>query len=205
MVFKTRVIDTNPIFKNKAASINLLGSQVLDLLSYRVSSSGKDITLEFSANGDSYRNIAECVSLMYNSGSIDQESFGCLLNDVILYISLIIVLGVVMTRFILAVWFSYFISKKLGNLKKQKLHDGVSTHIKSTHSKSPIRNGKPDPLMIDNRAQSQYGTPRPLCSILPFNPYTSEYTEELHTILLVTCYSEGREGLKATLDSLANT
>jgi chitin synthase len=35
--------------------------------------------------------------------------------------------------------------------------------------------------------------------------YESEYSKELNTIMFVTCYSEGTEGLKTTFDSLANT
>ncbi|KAJ1564027.1 hypothetical protein HK096_009942, partial [Nowakowskiella sp. JEL0078] len=35
--------------------------------------------------------------------------------------------------------------------------------------------------------------------------YESEFGEELHTIMLVTCYSEGEDGLRTTMDSLAST
>jgi chitin synthase len=34
---------------------------------------------------------------------------------------------------------------------------------------------------------------------------SSEYTEEVYTVLLVTCYSEDQDGIKTTLDSLAST
>ncbi|KAI8807521.1 chitin synthase-domain-containing protein [Cladochytrium replicatum] len=41
--------------------------------------------------------------------------------------------------------------------------------------------------------------------MIAINPYESEFGEELYTILLVTCYSEDVQGLRATIDSLATT
>lgn len=147
---------------------------------------------------------------LYTAGVINQNQFGCLVNEIILYISLTIVLGVVLTRFLLAVWFSYFISIQLGKLKKNK-RVAESSHGSVKHSSlkslggSPIREENPEPVMMEGGLVSRFGSQHPVSSILPTNPYESEYTEELFTVMLVTCYSEGRESLKSTLDSLANT
>jgi chitin synthase len=106
---------------------------------------GKDATLAILQMPNGKAN-AECIKRIFEVGMIDDKTPGCLASSVFLYLSIAVILGLVLVKFIMAVAFNWFMVRKLR------------------------RNGQ--------------------------SPYV---------VLLVTCYSEGMESLKATLDSLCVT
>lgn len=71
---------------------------------------GVDLTLAFSSSQD--RQIAKCFSEIIKVGSIDTETIGCIASKVVLYISLIFILSVVVTKFVLALAFQWFLSRR---------------------------------------------------------------------------------------------
>ncbi|CAO0790831.1 unnamed protein product [Mucor circinelloides] len=62
---------------------------------------------------------AECLLDTIKVGEIDTKSVGCIASDVVLYTSLIVILGVILVKFGLAVIFGWFLSWKLGNFRKE--------------------------------------------------------------------------------------
>ncbi|OUM61944.1 glycosyltransferase family 2 protein, partial [Piromyces sp. E2] len=98
-----------------------------------------------------YREIAQCLMQSRTGGYVGKETVGCMFSKIITMVMTIAILGVVLTRFVMAIIFSWFVSSKL-----------VQGHGR--------------------------GGPR-----------------ELYTICLVTAYSEGEEGIRCTLNSLATT
>jgi chitin synthase len=76
---------------------------------------GVDVTLSFSSNYD--KQVAKCMTQIIKVGSIDTESIGCIASKVVLYVSLVFILAVVAARFVLALAFQWFISKKFGAAK----------------------------------------------------------------------------------------
>ena len=211
IVFKDRVIDLTRYFESKTRPF---GDAFHDIISSHIR---KDASKALS-NSNQMFYAGQCMASLYTVGSVNMDSFGCLISDIILYLSLVIILSVVLARFALSIWFSYFISTKLGELKKKK-----QEAAKSADRKAPVlRQGDPTPMQVDAYRISRFGMPTPPSppSVLPsaiessalgsssnqhVNPYESVYTEELYSVMLVTCYSEGQEGLKTTLDSLAST
>jgi len=97
------------------------------------------------------KQFGECLLQNYGEGFVGNDSYGCLFSQAITIITTIAILGVVLTRFFMAIIFSWFVSSKL------------------------VQNNNPR------------------------GPRT------LHTICLVTAYSEGEEGIRCTLNSLATT
>jgi len=71
---------------------------------------GVDLTLSFSSNED--RQIARCFTEIIKVGSIDTETIGCIASKVVLYVSLIFILSVVGTKFVLALAFQWFLSRR---------------------------------------------------------------------------------------------
>ena len=71
---------------------------------------GNDLTLPYSRDQD--KQIAKCFSEILKVGSIDTETIGCIASKVVLYVSLIFILAIVGSKFVLAVLFQWFISKK---------------------------------------------------------------------------------------------
>ncbi|KAF9905313.1 Chitin synthase, class 3 [Lobosporangium transversale] len=253
---------------------------------------GKDISLSMSYSKERI-NISKCLVEIVKVGVIDQMSLGCVIADIVLYVSLIVILGVVLLRFFLAVIFGWVLSWRLGSfdektfaekLRRQEIieawvDDNTSPYVESPNSETnrraeriranvipsgsrysvdvsgtttpngshisattefPFPLGLPPPpnrwnSLPSNTEMSRSSSslkgrsmPRPgqmrSDSLKPssftsgsrlsragLNASLSKLKGEarqcplLHTLMLVTCYSEGMDGLRATCDSLANT
>ncbi|KAF9324413.1 Chitin synthase, class 3 [Linnemannia elongata] len=250
---------------------------------------GQDISLSMSYTKERTK-ITQCLVDIVKVGVIDQMSLGCVVADIVLYVSLIVILSVVLLRFFLAVIFGWVLSWRLGSfdektfaekLKRQEIieawvDDNTSPYVDSPNSETnrraeriranvmegsrfnvesgaatpngsyvsaateiPFPLGLPPPTRCwgslppsprvggsssaslvgssmprpgQKRADSITitGTNAPRLSRAGINASISKMKGELqcpllHTLMLVTCYSEGVDGLRATCDSLANT
>lgn len=56
-----------------------------------------------------------CLMDVITIGFIDSKSIGCVASDVVLYVSLVFIIGVVSAKFAMAVLFGWFLSWRLGN------------------------------------------------------------------------------------------
>ena len=63
------------------------------------------------------RALGQCLEDIVTVGSIDTKSVGCVASDVVLYLPLVFIIGVVATRFVIAVMFAWCFSWKLGIFK----------------------------------------------------------------------------------------
>lgn len=164
------------------------------------SSSGKDVTRQFYNNAET-RAAINCLTSRYLAGKIDKTTPGCFVAALFLYASLIVILGVVLVRFFMAIIFSWFISHRLVEKKTHYRGTGIAPTVMpeganvSVHNQTgtapwaqPGRKGQP--------ANVPY--PAPVMSL-------DRIGAELFCVCLVTCYSEGEEGIRNTLDSIAGT
>ncbi|KAL5121220.1 Chitin synthase, class 3 [Pleosporales sp. CAS-2024a] len=76
---------------------------------------GVDVTRAYSSSYE--KQIAKCFTEIIRVGSIDTESIGCIASKVVLYVSLVFILSVVVAKFILALAFQWFLSRKFGASK----------------------------------------------------------------------------------------
>ncbi|KAI9318391.1 chitin synthase-domain-containing protein [Dichotomocladium elegans] len=263
---------------------------------------GRDMT-RFITNsrrrGVRWEQEAKCLATLIKVGSVDTLSIGCMASNVVLYLSLVVILGVILARFSLAVIFGWFLSWRLGNFKEQgsykarmrreaelelwtrDIHTAAaptttvrppvashgqkrrsllpqtsrftqpmpnstrfnserlptpvwktpsstledytsrrSSYFLPTSSPSPSSRHLPLPLPSVRRSSmssssemqstlasspvcpqplSPHVLPQPPSDYMPFN-YPLAYT-----FCLVTCYSEGLEGVRTTLDSIATS
>ncbi|KAF9438961.1 Chitin synthase, class 3 [Entomortierella beljakovae] len=247
---------------------------------------GKDISLSMSYSKERTA-VSKCLAETVKVGVIDQMSLGCVVADVVLYVSLIVILGVVLLRFFLAVIFGWVLSWRLGSfdektfaekLRRQEIIEAwvdgnTSPYVDSPNSETQRRYERIRANVLPSGSQysmneSGVGTPSgssvsgaadpfplglpppPRWGSLPLSPKVSNSNSSfvgslirpqknpdsrrpsvtpsrlsraslnasisklkgeplqcplLHTLMLVTCYSEGMDGLRATCDSLANT
>ncbi|ORX95572.1 hypothetical protein K493DRAFT_24397 [Basidiobolus meristosporus CBS 931.73] len=233
---------------------------------------GTDATLFLN---NYHREAAKCAMEIFRVGALDTNSMGCIISNVVLYVSLIVILGVVLTKFVFAVFFGWVLSWRLGSFRQETYEERMkrmeaieqwsespsnlaisvargnnsqpskstgSLPITSRYSAYPnadMNNGykrgtsnlnpyspdmkhssnslvppnihhRPTSMSLEASRRSSYcsstfvsnvhvpPTPPPV-SFQPFNFNLA------HTILLVTCYSEGADGIRTTLDSLALT
>lgn len=192
------------------------------------SAGGKDGTRSFARTAATKQSI-NCIADRYRAGNIDKITPGCFASQLFLYISLVTILAVIMVRFVMALWFSWFLSARLvkppKNLKRNAVSPavmpaGANTSIKNKNGAAPwaasanaahrantVRrqgankaNGKP--LGYDEKTDSHKPP-----SIVDANGMLSMAAigSELFCVCLVTCYSEGMDSIRTTLDSIAAT
>ncbi|KAI9280480.1 chitin synthase [Sporodiniella umbellata] len=222
------------------------------MLQNQSSFGGQDITHRVTSQswGD-WRAEAECLLDVIKVGEIDTKSVGCMTSDIVLYTSLIVILGVILVKFFLAVVFGWCLSWKLGNFKegqsyRERMRRDREIEDWTTGIHVPAKALKQDTARKTLMPRKSRFT-QPDAGSMHFNPneksaslttpashrssMTSHSTKtqacpyELspyavrqpgpeykpfgfllaHTICLVTCYSEGEDGLRTTLDSIATT
>ncbi|EPQ60084.1 hypothetical protein GLOTRDRAFT_108791 [Gloeophyllum trabeum ATCC 11539] len=244
---------------------------IFDQIKYANGSyNGRDLTGYFLRTNQ--KQVAKCLEDIVTVGFIDTNTIGCVASQVVLYLSLVFIIGVVAIRFGMAVVFAWFFSSKLGTFKHEtyeqrmqrqaeienwtndiyrpapsQYRPNVNKHglapkkigkkggfLPSTSRFTPSDNllksmgGRPATAygMLDNKRNTYYGSrsttsldasprgsfvdsvcPFPLHNVVPQPPpdYEPFGYPLVHTICLVTAYSESVEGLRTTLDSLATT
>ncbi|KAF9205578.1 hypothetical protein BGZ49_003832 [Haplosporangium sp. Z 27] len=141
---------------------------------------GRDATKTFFRR-EYLKNAASCLVEKFGAGFIDKATPGCFASDLFMYVSLTVVLGIVMSRFAMAIIFDWFLSAKLAKPpSKSKVHTLASAASSGTTIVSTVpTKGK--------------------------ETVAGAGVQELHTVLLVTCYSEGESSLRTTIESLAAT
>ena len=86
-----------------------------------------DTILRTSVGGDATKALLtlnplarQCLLEKFGAGTVDIKSVGCILTDIILYVSLVAILAVIMIKFVLAVFFTIFFSRKLCDFEAKK-------------------------------------------------------------------------------------
>jgi chitin synthase len=82
---------------------------------------GRDVTHAFQSADDKL--MAQCLEQIIKVGSVDTETVGCIASKVVLYVSLIFILSIVVTKFILALIFQWFLSRKFAADKTSQSTD----------------------------------------------------------------------------------
>ncbi|KAG2213305.1 hypothetical protein INT46_007518 [Mucor plumbeus] len=142
--------------------------------------SGKDITRIINANRANDEGLweqeARCLSATIKVGSLDTISIGCMASDIVLYVSLAVILGVILVKFALAVIFGWFLSWKLGNFKEGESYSArMKREAEIENWTTNMQAGAP---LSKPRIQSQfYGANNRRKSLFP---QTSRFTQPLH-------------------------
>lgn len=177
---------------------------------------GRDATRMF-ANSAQLKHAMPCLQQRYIAGHIDKITAGCFVSNLVLYAGLIVVLGLVLLRFVMACIFAWFLSGRLaGNPDKAALNraaispavmpGGANVSIDNKTGTAPWT--QPGKLTKKNKGGGQL-TPSASSSTINEGaaPILSlaQIGAELFAICLVTCYSEGEDSLRTTLDSISRT
>ncbi|ORX54538.1 hypothetical protein DM01DRAFT_1305178 [Hesseltinella vesiculosa] len=130
-----------------------------------------------------------CLVAKYRAGHIDKATPGCFVASVILYCSLAIVLSIVLARFTMALIFSWFISRKLAR-----------TPAPPPPHPSLLGDAMSQKMLQDTKSLSH------AMEMAPIPPANMAHVgNDLYTVMLITCYSENTEGIRATVESLSRT
>lgn len=72
---------------------------------------------------DSQRQLADCLVETVRVGFVDSETIGCVASSVVLYVSLVFIIGVVAIKFALAVTFGWVLSWRLGSFRGETIEE----------------------------------------------------------------------------------
>jgi chitin synthase len=156
------------------------------------SEGGRDAT-KYLFRRTQLQSAINCLVQKYRAGHIDKSTPGCFVASIILYCSLGVVLSIVLARFFMALIFSWFISRKL--------------------SRAPPAATRSAPMINNNDDENNTATAQKVNVVMEMDNITRSTTpngtvqvgNDLYTVMLITCYSENMEGIRATVESLSQT
>lgn len=184
-----------------------------------------DQILRHSIGGDVTKALApvnpelrKCMKQLFRVGYLEVKTIGCIITDIFLYISLVAILSLVMAKFFLAVAFAFVMARRLGRPSEGRPTDmGDALMKRSQSSNSLTLKTSRFSAALNRPYHGNVSTTRSLqnsssvasmgsigsmgsANVMRFDSTNS--TNHMYSILLVTCYSECEDGLKTTLDSL---
>lgn len=85
---------------------------LFDVLKNDTSLRGRDISQEMSYG--EHRRAMNCLRQITKVGEIDTEKIGCIASKVVLYVSLVFIMGLVIVKFLVACYFRFFMARYQG-------------------------------------------------------------------------------------------
>lgn len=190
MVLSDTVIDIRPYI---SLNQSIFGDKI-DLLLRQ--NAGQDATYTFSTWNDA-KSVWPCLVTKYASGVISSDTMGCIAYEIVTDFLLAMVVTLMLARYLMALIFHWWVSRRLtkpggrsrgllawrsiagGNQFPKKHRPSTSSSVDTLVATPTFQKGQQSEAAFEN-------DPR-------------------YTVLFVTCYSEGEESIKSTLDSLVET
>jgi len=145
MVYNGHVLN---IFRMLAENPDFLGAAAKRMILMNL---GRDATLSFTSNTD-LKNRADCLVEIFKVGVVDPKTVGCVVTDVVLYVSLVFIVAVVLIKFFLAVAYHWCLSRRLGDAsaKKQKRHSSSGLALQRAATPTSPTTLTPAPLRTED-------------------------------------------------------
>ncbi|KAK4047860.1 hypothetical protein OIO90_006021 [Microbotryomycetes sp. JL221] len=226
LVIDGNVLNLNPYMLAHPTAIanDTIDSAIRFMLLEYDSQGGRDATRIFYNRRDLQDSVS-CLVQRYYAGHLDKITPGCFVSQLFLYVSLGLIMTIILARFFMACIFSWYLSAKLirapKNLKRAVVSpavmpEGANIDLGNTTGAAPWTNQE-----VQRRAtQRLKRTPRSAKGEKDVSEKRAGQPDavgpdgmismatigaELFCVCLVTCYSEGADGIKTTLDSIAGT
>jgi chitin synthase len=129
IVYSGTVLDLDLLkwFNASQVTVPALWSQLSDKsTNLNAAVRGKDVTHAFQAAGD--KQMAQCFEEIIQVGTVDTDTVGCIASQVVLYVSLVFILAIVVSKFLLALIFQWFISRKFAASKTSQSSNPKKRH-----------------------------------------------------------------------------
>lgn len=110
MVYNSRVLNMRDYLSKGQKFLGDWAHQII------LANLGGDATIAFSAK-ENAKDIADCLVDLYTVGYVTSDTIGCIATDIVLNVSLVVILGVVLVRFFMALAFDWLISWRLGQIQ----------------------------------------------------------------------------------------
>ncbi|KAI8375916.1 chitin synthase-domain-containing protein [Radiomyces spectabilis] len=151
------------------------------------------------ASWSSALSARSCLLAHYTTGIISSDTMGCIFYQVLTRFMLAMIVILIVARLLMSLTFHVYLSRQLASTApvRQSPATTVVGHVKDERH---ISSAEPIHPVVHRPSRPSYrfdtGDTSGMRGPLPLS---------LYTIMLVTCYSEGEEALRKTLDSLAST
>ncbi|KAI7855224.1 chitin synthase-domain-containing protein [Circinella umbellata] len=190
LVLDGNVLNMGPYIKANPSPLagDRLDEVIRLVLNQSFAEGGRDATKLFYHRSE-YEATIDCLTEKYRAGFIDKQTPGCFASQLVLFFALGCVLSIVLARFGMALIFAWFISRKLSKSPPPLPSSAAVVHPNNTMEMSSI---KSSPSAIGG----------PIAGAVRKN---IEIGNDLFTTVLITCYSENTEGIRATVESLSAT
>ncbi|WFD19110.1 chitin synthase [Malassezia caprae] len=176
---------------------------------------GPDATRAFADTKEGTDAIP-CLKQMYMAGRVNYKTAGCFVAELVLYVSLIVILGLVLARTLMAIWYAWVSSSRMAStppMPGKMSAVGSKRPRPISHLIMPAdaaaNNADGVAPWADKRVRaSRVIAPEKLqdsTASLPSSMTANDIGNEPFVVCLVTCYSEGMDGIAATLSSLSAT
>lgn len=135
---------------------------------------GRDSTMQLLIAGN--RTLADCMDDIIRVGFVDSKTIGCVVADIVLYVSLVFILAVVGIKFSLAVIFAWFFGRRLGSFRSESKADRQKREAEVEAWSGDIFRPAPAryrPNVKNNRKSYLPTTSRFTTSSAPARPYST--------------------------------
>ncbi|KAI8084786.1 chitin synthase-domain-containing protein [Halteromyces radiatus] len=202
LVVDGNVLNMDPYMNtHKTALANdELDSVIRTVLNQTFAMGGRDAT-KLMYRTSALQAAVPCLVQKYRAGAIDKDTPGCFMAAIILYCSLLIVVSLVLARFLMALIFSWFLSRRLSQTPQDvnsPLYNNAAGAI--SVGAAAGRGGK---MFPNQQSMEMADINTPLTG--GYGNTRVEIGNDLYTVMLITCYSENTEGIRATVESLSST
>ncbi|KAI9104804.1 chitin synthase [Phlyctochytrium arcticum] len=171
------------------------------------------------------RVLAQCLVHHFAVGYVDREGSGCAVYQTISIFLLLVVVGVVLAKFLMGVVFYWVWGEGRGGVqwrwgavsrfspRERALRVQLQQQEQMLHHQKMLTQQQQQMWYTNESGEmmpNTYGYPAhgPSSSYIPVTtgfPPPAAPSQEMYTLLLVTCYSESAQGIRTTLESLAET
>lgn len=173
MVYSGSVLDLNLLEWLNTSQVSYPAQ--FDDLRKNLAVRGVDVTHSFQSGPD--RRLGQCLSEIIRVGSIDTDTVGCIASEVVLYVSLVFILSIVLVKFILAVSFQWFFSRRFA-ASKTSLSSNPKKRIQQIEEWSDDIYRPPPKLTDANVAMSDRSSKRGSAFLPTTSRFTSPYATE---------------------------
>ena len=215
------VLNMNPYMSLHSSTISgdNVDTALRTILNEQSGTSGRDGTRLFYGRED-LKSSVSCLKERYYAGNIDKITPGCFVSQLVLYAGLIVILALVLVRFAMACVFSWIMSGKLAGppnsselrrtaISPAVLPEGANVAVDNRLGTAPWANGGNSRLKksVKGNPKLQTNSSTTLVNNEAASPTITlaQIGAELFAVCLVTCYSEGEDSLRTTLDSISLT
>ncbi|ORZ19580.1 chitin synthase-domain-containing protein [Absidia repens] len=209
-VIDGNVLNMDPYMtQHKTALANdELDGAIRSVLNQTFSRGGRDATKLFYRKSALQASIP-CLLEKYRAGAIGKDTTGCFMAAIVLYCSLLIVVSLVLARFLMALIFSWFLSRKLSQTPpdvNSPLYNNNGLGAAGAGAVAAgAAAGRGGNMFSNQQAMEMADINTPLTGGAGSTNIRTEIGNDLYTIMLITCYSENTEGIRATVESLSST